>query len=386
MQGSLLERVQEAPESEEKVEVAAASGKAKTLEPTALQKQEIQIAREETMNDGLYRRENGIFAFRYKDKRGWREKYTGTDDRSAARRFKEDFLDELKAGIAPTEMADWELAAAERWWIAFRVPRISPTTLNSERYRLQHFVRVFPGKRLHDITNADLEHYQNVRLGEGVSNSSVNKEIILWSLILKRAKLWRRLREDYEPLANKESDIGKVISREELRRLALVAETRADWEAAFYGSVLAANTGLRGGEIKKLRIQAVDLSKYRIMIRRRDAKTNASARIVELNHDAMVAAERLLLRSRALGAHEPQHFLMPKHLSRINHGEHKGERGYDPDQHQVCWDTAWKTLTAKVGLAPLRFHDLRQHAESRIMPNLFQIHRLEGLGPFSRSA
>jgi integrase/recombinase XerD len=33
-----------------------------------------------------------------------------------------------------------------------------------------------------------------------------------------------------------------------------------------------------------------------------------------------------------------------------------------------------------------RLHDFRQHAESRIMPNLFQIHRLEGLGPFSRSA
>ena len=33
-----------------------------------------------------------------------------------------------------------------------------------------------------------------------------------------------------------------------------------------------------------------------------------------------------------------------------------------------------------------RLHDMRQHAESRIMPNLFQIHRLEGLGPFSRSA
>jgi len=57
-------------ESEEKVEVAAASGKAKRMEPTAEQKQEIQIAREENMNDGLYRRENGIFAFRYKDRGG----------------------------------------------------------------------------------------------------------------------------------------------------------------------------------------------------------------------------------------------------------------------------------------------------------------------------
>jgi Phage integrase family len=50
---------------------------------------------------------------------------------------------------------------------------------------------------------------------------------------------------------------------------------------------------------------------------------------------------------------------MPKHLSRIAHGSHKGERGYDPNQHQQYWDTAWRTLTAKAGLAALRFHDLR---------------------------
>jgi integrase len=50
---------------------------------------------------------------------------------------------------------------------------------------------------------------------------------------------------------------------------------------------------------------------------------------------------------------------MPKHLSRIAHGEHKGERGYGPAQHQQYWDTAWHTLTKKAGLPGLRFHDLR---------------------------
>jgi hypothetical protein len=32
------------------------------------------------------------------------------------------------------------------------------------------------------------------------------------------------------------------------------AATDVDWTVAFYGSVLAANTGLRGGEIKLFRI------------------------------------------------------------------------------------------------------------------------------------
>jgi len=74
---------------------------------------------------------------------------------------------------------------------------------------------------------------------------------------LKKAKLWGRLRDDYKPLRTKVSDIGRALSRQELQRLASVAQSHVDWEAAFYGSVLAANTGLRGGEIKRLRIRAL---------------------------------------------------------------------------------------------------------------------------------
>jgi hypothetical protein len=39
---------------------------------------------------------------------------------------------------------------------------------------------------------------------------------------------------------------------------------------------------------------------------------------------------------------------MPKHLSRIKFGPHKGKRGYDPTQHQLVWDTAWQSLTNAV--------------------------------------
>jgi integrase len=56
-------------------------------------------------------------------------------------------------------------------------------------------------------------------------------------------------------------------------------------------------------------------------------------------------------------ANKPDHYLMAKHLSRIAHGNHKGERGYDPNQQY--WDTAWHSLTEKAGFPGLRFHDLR---------------------------
>jgi len=139
------------------------------------------------------------------------------------------------------------------------------------------------------------------------------------------------------------------LTRDELRHPAATAATDADWTAAFYGSVLAANTGLRGGEIKKLRIGSLDLENRRLKIRRVDTKSDAGARTVELNRDATEAAARLLMRAGSLKppADNPDHYLMPKHLSRIAHGQHKGERGYDPEQHQQYWDTAWHSLTEK---------------------------------------
>lgn len=316
--------------------------------------------------DGLYRR-GGIFAFRFKA--------CGTRDRQAARRFRQQFLDDLANDRLPTNMSDWRLDQAEEWWNTYRRPRIAEGTNRSEPYIIKHFKRILGNKRLREITNGDLDQYVTIRLAgykyqhsDGktvklgpVGAWSINKEVRLWSLILKKAKSWHRLAEDYQPLKTKASDIGQALTREELQHLAKVAERNRDWEASFYGSVLAVNTGLRGGEIKKLRLGALDVRDRRcIRIVRGTTKTDASARLIELNSDACEAAARLILRANLLGSNKPEHFLMPKNLSRIAHGPHKRERrGYDPLQHQESWDTAWARLTEAAGFPNFRFHDLR---------------------------
>ena len=311
--------------------------------------------------DGLYRRGN-IFAFRYKDIAGvWREKQTGKRDRQEAKDVRAEFLGQLQNGTLPTQMADWTLEQARVWWMDFRKPRVATGTLTAEGYRLKPMIRLLGDIRLKQITNIELDNYVTKRLAAEIAPWSINKEVLTWSMILKKAKLWRRLADDYKPLKTKVSDIGRALTRQEFRHLADTASKDVDWMAAFYGSVLAANTGLRGGEIKKLRIGSIDIENRRLKIRRADTKSDAGARTVELNRDATEAASRLLLRASLLKppATKPEHYLMPKDLSRIAHGKHKGERGYDPDQHQQYWDTAWHSLTEKAGLPGLRFHDLR---------------------------
>ena len=280
----------------------------------------------------------------------WREKYTGFDERSKARDFRKEFIGKLETGTLPTEMAEWTLEAAKKWWLEFRKPRVAAGTLTAEGYRLNPLIKILGNVKLKQITNLELDRYTTKRLENKIGEWSINKEIMAWSMILRKAKLWRRISEDYKPLRTKVSDIGRALTRKQLRELAEVAATDKAWEAAFYGSVLAANTGLRGGEIKKLRIGEIDLEHRRLRIRRADTKTDAGARFIELNGDATEAAARLIFRASQLKppAKEPEHYLMPKHLSRIMHGPNKGQRGYDPNQHQQYWDTAWHSLTTAV--------------------------------------
>jgi integrase len=101
------------------------------------------------------------------------------------------------------------------------------------------------------------------------------------------------------------------LTVEELSRLERTASTNDRWNVAYYAEILAANTGMRGGEIRKTRIGAVDLETRRIRITRKSTKTDGGARLVELNNAALSAASKLYQRAELLGATSPDHFLLP---------------------------------------------------------------------------
>ena len=298
------------------------------------------------------------FVFRYQDNAGqWETHYTGTADRGEAESHRDQFLADLRAGQLPTSMADWRLDQAITWWNDFRRPRLSESNRRSEPYRLQHLLRMLGNVRLREITNRHLDTYQTARIGEGIGAEAINREIAIWSQVLTKAKVWHRLKPDHQKLKVKTSAIGQALARSELRHLADVAQTDSDWEAAFYGMCLAANTGMRPGEILSLKIGDIDLVERRITLQH--SKTPSGVRSIEMNGDSREAVARLLMRARELGATLPQHFLMPKNLSRISYGVAKGQRGFDPNQHQIDWGTAWTSLTKAAGFPGLRFYNLR---------------------------
>jgi integrase len=312
---------------------------------------------------GLYRRGYGIFCFRYKDRDGaWREKSTGKTNRIGAKKFKNDFEDDVTNNTLPTEKADWTVAQAATRWVEQHAARLkSDKNRRNEQSFLRQLLRRVGAKKLKAVDLDTLKDYQTERRRE-VGERAINVELQILVSVLKEANLWTgALAEHYRRLKEPESEVGRALTIEELQRLESTAATNPAWEVAYCAELLAANTGLRGGEIKKLRIGMVDLENRCIRITRASTKTSAGARTVELNQAATEAVTRLYRRAQLLGVRDPEHHLLPADLSRHTKDTDplKGGRGFDPTRHQMSWDTAWSNLRKAAGFDSLRFHSLR---------------------------
>jgi integrase len=146
-----------------------------------------------------------------------------------------------------------------------------------------------------------------------------------------------------------------------------VAASKPEWSVAYYASILAANTTVRGCEIKGLQLRDVDLLEKTMMIRRASTKTDAGARLIPLNALASWAVARLLERAKKIGATEPSHYLLPACPFRHSrNGNKTGGLGYDVTKPVQGWRTAWRKLTTEAKLSGLRFHDLRHHSITKL--------------------
>jgi integrase len=310
---------------------------------------------------GLYRRNYGIFNFRYRDADNiWREKSTGTTDRKEALEFKQKWDEDNRNDQLPTDKAEWTVEQACTRWVQQHVLRSAKARANERSY-LRQLVRALGNKKLKAITLDDLKDYQAKR-SQTVQARPINLELGILVKVLKQENLWKRsLSEQYKRLREPDGEIGRALTVDEISRLEAAAGSRDSFLVAYCVEVLAACTGMRGGEIKRLRLGAIDLENRRIRIKRQSTKSDAGARLIELNRDALLAVSRLYRRAQQIGATSPEHYLLPADLSKHTKKSDPlhGGMGFDPAQHQVSWNTAWRNLRKSAGLHDLRFHDLR---------------------------
>ena len=176
--------------------------------------------------------------------------------------------------------------------------------------------------------------------------------------VLRRFKQWRRLEDDVKMLTEAGgAPVGRALTPEEQKRLFEAAASNPEWDHVYRAAVLAANTSMRGVEVKHVRRRDVDLEKVwdvesttgKGVLYVSHSKNETSKRRIPLNQAARGAIERMLKRADDLGHTDPDHYLW------CASQHHK----FDPTKPARKWDTAWRALRKAAGLPGFRFHDLR---------------------------
>ncbi|HEY7443163.1 MAG TPA: tyrosine-type recombinase/integrase [Vicinamibacterales bacterium] len=152
-----------------------------------------------------------------------------------------------------------------------------------------------------------------------------------------------------------------LLTTEEQERLFEVAKANHEWQHVYCAGVLAANTSMRGVEIKHVRRKDVDLDARALHIRKR--KNEGSTRVLPLNDDALGAVKTMIERADKLGHVDSEHYLW----CASQHHQ------LDPTKPAEKWDTAWRALRKAAGLPGLRFHDLRHTVMTRLLEPANQI-------------
>lgn len=306
-----------------------------------------------------------IFYFFWKDELGHRrEESLHTADVDTADQRYRLRMDEIAEGHRPHERGGWTLQTACDEWLKRRCLLISHGSLLSEKSIVQNLQRVFGAnvrlKSLAEITQ--IHEYQHRRLTEGVSTKTVNNELAILIGILRAAQLWHRVRE-YKRLRTKRSDIPDALTADESKRLLQVAAASPPMAVAPYAAALAMGTGLRSGEIKKLRLGDLheDEEFPFLVVRRATTKTDAGARRVALGKIGLWALQRLKQRALVIGSCDSTHCLLPTDRSRHTRGNDPlyGYKGFDPHHPQSSWDWEWEKFRNEAGISHRRFHDLR---------------------------
>ena len=315
--------------------------------------------------DGLHKR-RGIWHYKLRIGGRWRERSTRTSSYQEARSIRQKAVEDLREGRLPTERGRWRFEKAASDWLEYRARLVAPQTLRIDRERLVPLLRVFAECRLEEIAGdgGRIRAYQFAR-ARHVGNRTINLETKVLRMILRSAKLWSRVADDYKPLPENKRGPGRALSPEGEKRLFDVASSVPGWAVAYYAGLVAANTTARGCEIKGLRLSDVDLAARTITIRRSTTKTDAGCRIVPLNTTAAWALTRLLERASLLGSNEPSHYVFP--AFRFRHTKEVGQgTGYDPTRPMRSWRSGWRALTRKAGFPGLRFHDMRHHCITKL--------------------
>jgi integrase len=306
------------------------------------------------------------------------------------------------AGIRKQQQPRLLSVAAQEWQEA-KQPAWSPRMADIAKNSTNHLLPVLGKKLLVDIEASDISKYQKARLADGASNRTVNIEVGVLRQIMKKYGTWARVQPDVNMLPERE-DAGRALSEEEESALLLeCGRSRSRILLPFV--LLALETGARFNTIRTLQWKNINFGN-RCLQFGRDKTSAGTGRVVPLNQRALGA---LTFWAQQFPNRSPEHYVFA--LEKSTGAGTKGSFGftgslvYDTDPTQPIGDVkeAWEgakrrtrrhcpncttgilaekekpetgygcvecrfeTRELPAGLVPVRFHDLRHSAVSRMI-------------------
>lgn len=303
---------------------------------------------------GIYKRNKTYHARVVVNGVRYRESLETTDWKEAQRKYK-DLIARASEGKAARpsargSFATLPLSGALDQIVAERKGRVSERTTRIDLERAKVLRRHLGDLVVRKIDAEVIRGYQTSRMGEGVKGRTVNLEVNLLRIVLKRARRWAIIADEVRNMPESHDVIGRVLTSDEKLNLFQKASSKPAWMVAYCAAVIAVSSTGRKIELLNLRWADVDLFARTFQIRR--SKTAAGHRLIPMNSDALEAFVRLRQRAEQLGGGEPEHFVFPA-----------CQRGMiDFTKPQKSIRTAWRKLTSAATVSGFRFHDLRHQA------------------------
>ena len=240
---------------------------------------------------------------------------------------------------------------AGREWLEAAKPHLAERTKSIYEVALRcHLTPALGPMLLCDIGARGVAAYQAKRKAAGASARTLNKELQVLRMVLRRHKLWSNLQGEVR-FEREPAGIGKALTREEEAGLLKECESNPLLHAVV---TLALNTALRKNEIRTLTWDRIDLEKRTLTVGQ--SKTEGSSgRVVPLNPPAFAA---LLKWAGRFPESKPEHYVFPACEAAGIEREHPSAGRVDPTKPIRSWRSAWRAALKRTGLA-IRFHDLR---------------------------
>ena len=305
------------------------------------------------------------------------KKSTETGDPEKALLFKMRFVEERETrtadGAESPDLTNEPLERAAKLYFEWKLANNSAETVSRESRMFKNVLKFFGPKRpVRSIRLWQIREYQKQRRNQisptmkmPVTARTVNYEMQLLKGVMTYADCWTDILEArYKPLRQQKSGIGTAASKDQLIKMITATMNNAYWQVAMWCLAVAAGSGCRGGEIRKLRLGDIEMSEGTVRIRREIAKGRKERR-PQMMALAEWGLRQLLARAQALGASKPEHYLLPLNVA-MSRGQAQGtDVKWDVNRPMTSWVKSWRKLMEACGMKGFRFHDLRHTFRSQ---------------------